>query len=633
MASAFFLDGLYDPSLFFGSAPLPGAALAENLAAYQIISNPTLTAPKAPTISQPAFVPNTFPIFDPDSPFTSPPVAPFRDIGLKTRLKGVGEAGGFLTSPVVHGRNSIPQIGSPAVSIHDDEGSLYSDQGIIGSNSGLGVDLVTEITPGLKVYSVPIEKSKFNGGTESGSMLPYPEHMPTVTLGRGKNRYFINQPAVPVVSPPLSPPVVKRKPKRHLSIQVPPVPSLPSTPKRVAAATYSSNHFNEPLTPISALPPIDPALLAELDLGFEQPPRVPWPSPVNAENVTPPAVDPSMPFSFDELASLGLVEGGVLDNGNFGLYRNDSNGLDNYNGSVSSTDSEFPLYGLQTPLLAPSCLSSPATSYHSSCHSPLSDVSIEDLLNIAAEDSRLRRTHFNPAADYLQGQALPPLDDYLEVTPFNPLGDIQGFVNLSNPLAHLPGLHNLSDSIYNRPIHYGGGSMRGLSGMHAPHLQTNLSTGLEGYESPSSTSTITHTTRSSRKRSREDEDESSDYREDSSEDGGEEDEEYRPRGDSGPKKKARVMSGLPAKRLRPGPKPKTSRRQVSGQRSAEQTPAEILAEALKHVGAETVDTVSDGEDGEVHVNGVTKEAIKNLYAPVAADRSGETKVQMFNEGM
>ncbi|GAA5957636.1 hypothetical protein JCM3765_001462 [Sporobolomyces pararoseus] len=188
--------------------------------------------------------------------------------------------------------------------------------------SGVG-DLASQLeigdygNPNLKIFAMPKAGVATDGG-ECG-FLPYPDHMPTTTLGRGKNNVVdVGSGAVDdsgaqlppksankfvehsfLKSPPpaqiTAPPATGHRPKKAFPARTinkaKSCSALSATAKRQARAEESSF---EPLTPVS-----------QHTANFLQP-SVPFNSPQNglAINVEQPN---SMPFSFSDLYNLGLT--------------------------------------------------------------------------------------------------------------------------------------------------------------------------------------------------------------------------------------------------------------------------------------------------------------------------------------
>jgi len=187
--------------------------------------------------------------------------------------------------------------------------------------SGVG-DLATQLemgdygNPNLKIFAMP--KAGVASDGECG-FLPYPDHMPTTTLGRGKNNVVdVGSGAVDdtgshlpprssnkfvehsfLKSPPpaqiTAPPATQQRPKKSFPTRTinkaKSCSALSATAKRQARAEDPSY---EPLTPVS-----------HHTANFLQP-SVPFNSPQNglAINVEQPN---SMPFSFSDLYNLGLA--------------------------------------------------------------------------------------------------------------------------------------------------------------------------------------------------------------------------------------------------------------------------------------------------------------------------------------
>ncbi|GAA5848479.1 hypothetical protein JCM8547_004526 [Rhodosporidiobolus lusitaniae] len=204
--------------------------------------------------------------------------------------------------------------------------------------SGVG-DLQTALemgdygNPNLKIFGMPknADLSSIAAGGKNGvecGYLPYPEHMPTTTLGRGRNNLrdvgsgVIDDTGSPLPQPPLSASstrFVEHRFNRGPQFPQPPQQRMTrALPTRTinkakscsalgasarAQAKAASQHSYEPMTPA-----------AHQSSGFHAPnvPSVPFNSPHDGLPVV--SNDPSnMPFSFCDLYNLGLTVDPILD--------------------------------------------------------------------------------------------------------------------------------------------------------------------------------------------------------------------------------------------------------------------------------------------------------------------------------
>ncbi|GAA5885373.1 hypothetical protein JCM6882_009592 [Rhodosporidiobolus microsporus] len=399
-----------DSTIFSDPGPIPARTSGPSGSSsnYTHFPEPLQTLPQPPASSTPlnaSAASNSFPLYDPDSPFNSPapPISVkglTKDGRLKTRLMGVGSDGGFLTSPLIigkprmdsrTGRMAPPEISidspagpstpqatlmTPGDSFHGSErtsrtatsemvpslstGSTISSMGFPGGSSaavsgsstrapptpamheptglGMGISGVPDLqqaletgdygNPNLKIYGMPKSAGLVASASRDGSncgFLPYPEHMPTTTLGRGKHSLrdvgsgYVDEAGAPLPQPAPSPasrfvehrfrhPSHGAPSPSHLQRSTRPLPTrtinkakscsaLAASAREQARATY------EPLTPASHHPS-----------SFLVPPvpSVPFNSP--HDGVGGPENDPNnMPFSFSDLYNLGLTVDPALD--------------------------------------------------------------------------------------------------------------------------------------------------------------------------------------------------------------------------------------------------------------------------------------------------------------------------------
>ncbi|GAA5968132.1 hypothetical protein JCM11641_003743 [Rhodosporidiobolus odoratus] len=410
----------FDSTIFSDPGPVPSRTTGPSASSS---SHYTHFAEPLQTLIQPPFPynplntstgSNSFPLYDPESPFNSPasqyPVKTLtRDGRLKTRLMGVGSDGGFLTSPMIVGKSRMDsrtgRAGPPEITI-DSPGpgtpqavtmtpvssvqgaqqtprtmemvpslsmaSTASSIGLPGTSStvmstsgqrgppgpsrprqasgglGMGISGVPDLqtvldmgdfgggNPNLKIFGMPknADLAAIAAGKSDGvecDFLPYPDHMPTTTLGRGKHNVrevgsgFIDDMGAGLPAPPPSatkfvehrfrarspdpsyaqiPPSSQQRPTRSLPART--INKAKSCSALRASARdqagYGYNSY-EPLTPAShqaanfAVPPL---------------PGVPFNSPDDGIPVN--GGDPNnMPFSFSDLYSFGLAADPVLD--------------------------------------------------------------------------------------------------------------------------------------------------------------------------------------------------------------------------------------------------------------------------------------------------------------------------------
>lgn len=209
---------------------------------------------------------------------------------------------------------------------HDRGTDRVEDGGPLGMGiSGVG-DLATQIemgdygNPNLKIFAMPKPgaAARDTDGGECG-FLPYPEHMPTTTLGRGKNNVVdVGTGAVDdngsqgpprsankfvehsfLKSPPpahaAAPPATQHRPKKAFPSRTinkaKSCSALSATARRQAQA---EEPLYEPTTPTS-----------RRTANFFQP-NVPYNSPQNGLAINVEETN-SMPFSFSDLYNLGLA--------------------------------------------------------------------------------------------------------------------------------------------------------------------------------------------------------------------------------------------------------------------------------------------------------------------------------------
>jgi len=280
------------------------------------------------------------------------------------------------------------------------------------ANTGLGVgglDMMDYAHPNLRIYGMPVNGSKEKKGSSSiknsnCGFLPYPEHIPTMTLGRGKkNVRDVGPLDLPTATTSPKPVSRQRIPTNNNLINPLPDIILSPTSNHTHGGSQMSKtskknkkslsvKTNVPLTPpkrTSSLAALQPATPVSAHLGsfdpFAAPSQVPFNTPVAP---VPSPYENPMPFSFHQLYDLGLVEGGALDFG--GPLLEDKTGVQIFteadladtfhNGKntlslpTATTDEfSFSVSSLPTPaLVGSSVMSSPASVF---CPSPPAVIS------------------------------------------------------------------------------------------------------------------------------------------------------------------------------------------------------------------------------------------------------------------
>ncbi|GAA6059527.1 hypothetical protein JCM10212_006025 [Sporobolomyces blumeae] len=228
---------------------------------------------------------------------------------------------GYEPTPVGMSASSS-RCGDLQVNPPEDESSEVLGMGISGvGDLTTAIDLGDYSNPNLKIFGMPKPGAQRQAKDGECGFLPYPEHMPTTTLGRGKNNVvdvgsiagdtlgsrtpssrvptkfvehdFLRSP--PPAQVPL-PPATQHRPKKQFPARTinkaKSCSALSASAKRQARA---DEPVFEPLTPVSAH-------TANFLL-----PHVPFNSP--NDNVAVHQVDQpnSMPFSFSDLYNLGLA--------------------------------------------------------------------------------------------------------------------------------------------------------------------------------------------------------------------------------------------------------------------------------------------------------------------------------------
>ena len=536
------------------------------------------------------------PQFDSGPSFTARPLK--QDAFLQTRPMGTN--GGYLTSPMtgfkgisVFADPAGQQTLSPAFTLSENSGGLEDITRKFAPNNnkpaalgrGLGFDTLDYNHPSLRIYGLPIDAENIQPGYAAASgkslgLLPYPEQMPTMTLGRGKKNVrdvgpldlptpalainrsgFTAAPETISASPnmllsPSSQP--KKRNKKQLTVRTEVAPSAPTTPKQIRSVTSPF-----PTTPVSAH-------IGAFDLyGGCQ---VPFNTPA-APGHTP---NPNqMPFSFSELMDLGL---GVLDLGQEEAMKADYGQTMpmSFESFLAPPLMAFPpqseidfslLTSLPTPgLVNSSVLSSPASSAWSGA-SPL--------LSPAAPSITLENYAF-------------PLDSLL--MPQSP------FVN--SPIPSSP----CSSAAPYSPMFSPGADFSFLN--HDP------------YAPPGSVETVRASRPLNRKRSRLDfeaaESEAELEGDDGSEYGDGADSDYRPAQfgvppDMQPGKKLRTVSApLAGPRLKPGPKPRATSSKAGGPTQSASSGDFDLNQYLT-----SGDEQSESEENK---NSVPKVVIQSMYS-------------------
>ncbi|KAL8292937.1 hypothetical protein RQP46_000631 [Phenoliferia psychrophenolica] len=338
---AYYGESPYEGS-YYAPSPHAGTERLAPGAGYDAFSSSSSQHLASSQPSQPFEPSGAYAAFDSDS-FNSPMVPSkslIRDGRLKTKLMGVGSDGGFLTSPLVLGKSHMAplggdiQIASPAPTAMgrgDSFGSASSlpQSGMeFSGGMGMGISGVSELQAGLemgdygsanlKIFGMPKTPSSRTRTTSAGGelgYLPYPEHLPTTTLGRGKNNLrdvssshvdqYVDQrfrSPPPQAGIPVAPATAhSRKPstnRKNLTVKT------LNKAKSCSALNQPIPSSFEPLTPVSSHGP-----------NFFNIPGVPFNSPVDEDQQqqqqsTEPAI---MPFTFSDLYNFGLAVDSVDD--------------------------------------------------------------------------------------------------------------------------------------------------------------------------------------------------------------------------------------------------------------------------------------------------------------------------------
>ncbi|GAA5830224.1 hypothetical protein JCM11251_001274 [Rhodosporidiobolus azoricus] len=199
-----------DSTIFSDPGPIPSRTSGPpgSSSNYTHFPEPLQSLPQPPTSSGPlnaSTTSNSFPLYDPDSPFNSP--APSfsvkgltKDGRLKTRLMGIGSDGGFLTSPLIVGKPRVDsrtgRVGPPEISIDSPaapgtpQASLMTPGDSYQGSERTSRSTASEMAPSLSTGST-ISSMGFPGGSSaavSGSSTRAPPtpamHEPT-GLGMG----------------------------------------------------------------------------------------------------------------------------------------------------------------------------------------------------------------------------------------------------------------------------------------------------------------------------------------------------------------------------------------------------------------------------------------------------------------
>ncbi|KAM0753839.1 hypothetical protein T439DRAFT_377971 [Meredithblackwellia eburnea MCA 4105] len=307
-----------------------------------------------------------------------------RDGRLKNKLMGVGSDGGFLTSPMVIGNSRMGtsltggpandiQIASPATSQMGRGDSSYGGlplQNSMGESGGMGIGItgVSELPGGLemgdygnsnlRIFGMPKSRDRTTSAGELG-YLPYPEHMPTTTLGRGKNNLRDVSHAHPPVperfkSPPpqaapLQPPATARRSTNRKNLTV------KTLNKSKSLSALNQHPSYEPLTPVSAHGP-----------NFFNLPGAPFNS--NEADDGQPSEPAIMPLAFADLYNIGLGGDSVDEidprKSPMAFVQDLLQSPGTANPQSYTEDADYSnLHSLPTPYLAHSGFSSPSTSY------------------------------------------------------------------------------------------------------------------------------------------------------------------------------------------------------------------------------------------------------------------------------
>jgi hypothetical protein len=528
--------------------------------------------------------------------------------GLKNPSSGVG--GGFLTSPMTGFKgvsvfaDPTQQTLSPAFQGQDDvldeiNRFAMSNQ---ASSKGLGLDSLDY--GNMRIYGVPADGQQQKNEYQP-QFLPYPEHIPTVTLGRGKkNLRDVGPLDAPAGSPdtlPVSPSMAlspssqpKKRNKKQLQVRTQP----PSTPRHRAVTSPM------PITPVSAH-------IGHFDIYGDT--KVPFNTP-SAPGFTPNPTQ--LPFSFSELMDLGL---GVLDIG------------PEEAAAKAETDAAMSL-DLDAFLAAPSNNLAPATGELD--FSLLSSLPTPGLVGSSTLSSPASTwagisPMLSPAATMANYQDLA-LDPMLQAnSPF-----------LQSPVPHSPYLRSPSQSPYlQSPTH-----SPYLQSLHSPYIQSPAMSAAgsapmpqssfspggdfaflnhDPYAQPGSADTIRVSRQPpkqlNRKRSRLDfEDDNSDVEDEGRSEYGD-DSDYTPGGilavapDIPIVKKQRTVSApIATRRLKPGPKPRAASGKAPPAAVSVASPAPTRS--VSSSGADNYATSGDEHsESEEPRGGVPKAVIQSLY--------------------
>ena len=607
--------------------------------------------------------PTTYPVYDPESPFTAQPAPVARPDGrLKARLRGVGAD--FLVSP------ELRRAGGSMSSLN----AVYDQAGAAGDD---GWSAIAPPPAALSLTYQHANASSFTGGPNRRRTASSTGYAPYAGGDRKRS-------ASGVASPP--PSAGRNRNPKSLRVV-----TMPAPPKLVHTLSTDSNG-SMPLTPVSnTTGSLSPMFDDWANLPSLSEPKVPWQSPASARTLSndglgvtftaAPTFEPSMPFSFADLYNIGL---GQADEDAFCaaatgdlmpspmLEADGLIGVDRRTETIDPVSELTFAHGLPTPLLtAHSTMSSPASSAASQCVSP----SALNPALISPHPSQSPPSHHPPPALY-------------------------------DPLTQMNGLAFLTDASWDPPIvplvrrQLGGGVVRGLSGQHATGSFANVGssfldelddgdttvTAAALVSPPISPPALRERSARPRKRARSETiDEQDEDAEGERDDGASSayafsdepsDDEYRPDFGSPPQhgrrgggghgaagdfyfdanahdfivdtshgqKRQRTVSGQVIRRLRPGPKPRTERGQARADAAAASlppptSPQQAFVTALSSIGAPLDDRVAEevAVASELEAYGgptvsLSKDAIRSLYADLPHDHKSKNRFACLIEG-
>lgn len=630
------------------------------------------------------------------------------DTRLKNRLFGVGTNGGFLTSPVIKGHTRAASGVENNPTIVDFSNNHYAnansqfdmnfqqmtDQSQFGGaenaypagdyqvnlnyaaappvpiqyttrpnvnvagQTGLGMDgldMADYAGANMQIYGVPIDQNKSPNSQAAAppAFMPYPDQVPTTTVGRGKKIRDVGPLDLPKPrsAGPGSPPPSTRSPKtknrKLLTVRTASVtsPKLGRTPRKAVSSpclksiSVAPHHY--PMTP-NQKSGFDQALDF---LNYD--PIAPFNTPAQ-HGQTPKPI--SEPFSFADLYNLGLVEGGPMDfssvvdknfDPNMPLSIDDpfSPPLSAVSSSLSNSMEDYAfLQALPTPaLVGESCFSSPASAWSvspalspaESSGSGMHSQSFENMSTFAtpvlspAYSNVSLHEQFN--MDALFSPVMPDFNAMLNLTVMDPALQVNNFAQLPDLPVASTSQHQMMPSTSAPMMPSASNQMlpweHNLMNMQ-PLAQTPDFLLVDPYAAPPQPARRVASL--NRKRSRDD------FDAEQSEDEDDED-EYVPQDMPSPqsKKQRTVSAPVVGRRLKPGPKPKPKASmdnlaQQARSGSIGPPPSQLLAQVLSQVSTDNGHDHSQcGSDCEEDGVGLPKSVIRSLYQPMAP-QAGKT---------